>query len=74
MTTYAKLTTDGQLNVLQTVPNIMGAKEHHFAAYAAEHGYKPYRPTMLYTKAMLYIWHCAHKGFYNAKARSGAFV
>lgn len=43
MTTYAKL-TDGQLTTLQNVPNIMGAKEHHFAAYAAAHGYKPYRP------------------------------
>lgn len=43
MTIYAKLTTAGQLTTLQNVPNIMGAKPHHFAAYAAEHGYKPYR-------------------------------
>lgn len=43
MTTYAKLTNAGQLDVLRNVPNIMGAKEHHFAAYAAAHGYKPYR-------------------------------
>lgn len=42
MKTFAKL-IDGQLTTLHNVPNIMGAKEHHFAAYAAAHGYKPYR-------------------------------
>lgn len=41
MTTYAKLTEDGQLDVLRYIPQVSNPKEEIWDAYAAEHGYKP---------------------------------
>lgn len=41
MTTYAKLTPEGQLNVLRYIPHVACPSEERMAAYATEHGYKP---------------------------------
>lgn len=42
MTQYAKLTADGQLDLLRFIPNVANPKEDMWDAYAKKHGYKPY--------------------------------
>lgn len=41
MTTYAKLTPEGQLNVLRYIPHVACPSEERMAAYAAANAYKP---------------------------------
>lgn len=45
MTTYAKLTPEGQLNVLRYIPHVACPSEARMAAYAAANGYKPVSQT-----------------------------